>query len=152
MRMLTFEEKLTIIDTFSELERHEVSLGRVNYHYEDSVYDKKVIVYHLHPNGNGFVFAEMIEEKDYPVDKKGMVNIRDFSEEKLRTVIQQSIESLSESDPHEENWKDKENNKLVLVNDYDTWNVYAGELLDASFATYNSAVDYLQQEGFKRIE
>ncbi len=39
--MLTFEEKLAIIESFQELKRHDVSLGRVNFHYEDSVMEKK---------------------------------------------------------------------------------------------------------------
>lgn len=44
--MLTFEEKKKIIESFSELTRHDVSLHRVNYHYEESHSDKKVVIYH----------------------------------------------------------------------------------------------------------
>ncbi|MGQ0517887.1 hypothetical protein ACT453_49800, partial [Bacillus sp. D-CC] len=55
--MLTFEEKLSIIESFPELERKNVSLKRVNFHFEESRLDKKNVVYHLHPNGNGFVYA-----------------------------------------------------------------------------------------------
>ncbi len=39
--MLTFEEKLSIIESFPELERKNVSLKRVNFHFEESRLDKK---------------------------------------------------------------------------------------------------------------
>ncbi|MRH42113.1 hypothetical protein GH741_05415 [Aquibacillus halophilus] len=148
--MLTYNEKIAIIESFTELQRKDVSLGRHNYHFEESVIDKKLVVYHLHPNGNGFVYAELIND-DYVIDNKGMVNIRDFSEQEIRKVIKQSIESLSEQEPFEETWVNSENQTLKVINDFDSWNVYAGEMLDGSYATYNGAADYLQQEGFRRI-
>ena len=83
--MLTFEEKLSIIESFPELERKNVSLKRVNFHFEESRLDKKNVVYHLHPNGNGFVYASGI--KGYKTDDKGMVNIREFSADELRSVL-----------------------------------------------------------------
>lgn len=32
--MLSFEEKRAVVESFPELERKNVSLGRINYHYE----------------------------------------------------------------------------------------------------------------------
>lgn len=46
--MLSFEEKLQIIESFSELQRNDVSLKRVNFQYIESGSDKKNVVYHLH--------------------------------------------------------------------------------------------------------
>ncbi|MBP1947177.1 hypothetical protein [Virgibacillus litoralis] len=149
--MLTFEEKLAIIESFPELQRHDVSLGRVNFHFEESIMDKKIVVYRLHPNGNGFVYAEEIDE-NYPIDSKGMVNIRDFSEQELWKVLKQSIDSLSESELIEETWINPENQTLMLTNDYNAWNIYAGDDLDGTHATYNAAADYLHQEGFRRLK
>lgn len=155
--MLTFEEKLAIIESFPELERKNVSLGRVNFHFEGSIYEKKNVVYHLHPNGNGFVYAEFLG--GYDLDPKGMVNIRDFSAEELRTVIQKSIESLSAAsavesaiidDNEEERWVNSENHTLILVNEDDMWNVYAGLNLDGTFLSYNEAKQYLEEEGFRK--
>lgn len=83
--MLDYEQKLAIIESFPELEKKEVSLGRVNFQYSGSVADKKNVVYHLHPNGNGYVYAKGIG--GYETDAKGMVNIRDFSEEDLQAII-----------------------------------------------------------------
>jgi hypothetical protein len=83
--MLTFEQKQTIIESFPELAKKDVSLKRVNYHFEGSLYDKKTVIYHLHPNGNGFVFVG--ELKKYNADSKGMSNIREATEDELREMI-----------------------------------------------------------------
>lgn len=91
--MLTFEQKLAILDSYPQLERKNVSLGRVNYHYEESQHDKKTVAFHLHPNGNGYVFAGLL--RGYETDDKGFVNIRDYSESELRSLLDASITSLS---------------------------------------------------------
>lgn len=155
--MLTFEQKLSIIESFPELERKDVSLKRVNFHYEESTSDKKNVVYHLHPNGNGFVYAEYLD--GYDIDHKGMVNIRDFSEKELRKVIKESIQSLAPravkevaivGESLEEQWVDFENHTLSLVNEDDMWNVYSGLNLDGTFSTYIEAKHYLEEEGFRK--
>ncbi|TVX88113.1 hypothetical protein [Paenibacillus agilis] len=161
--MLSYEEKSAIADSFLELERRQVSLGRSNYHYEQSLYDKKTVVYHLHPNGNGFVYAGLL--KGYEKDDKGLVNIRDFTADELRTIIEQSIRSLSampaslESDEshdsnestEEEHWTNESNQTLTLqFEDEDQmWYIYAGLNLDTVFETYEEATEYLEEEGFK---
>ncbi|RBW69760.1 hypothetical protein [Bacillus taeanensis] len=155
--MLTFEQKLEIIESFPELTRKNVSLGRVNFHYEESALDKMNVVYHLHPNGNGFVFAEYLS--GYEIDHKGMVNIRDFSEEELRSIIQQSILSLSAKstveeaiidEGTEEHWINDENHTLIVIHEEELWNVYAGLNLDGTFLSYNEAKEYLEEEGFRK--
>ena len=90
--MISFAEKEAVAGSFAELERREVSMGRVNYHYEGSVREKKIVVYHLHPNGNGFVYAGLLEGVE--TDAKGFVNIRDYGAEELRELIRRSIRSL----------------------------------------------------------
>lgn len=157
--MLTFEEKIAIIESFPELQRKNVSLGRVNYHFEESASDKKNVVYHLHPKGNGFVYAENLQ--GYETDDKGMVNIRDFSAEELRSVIEKSILSLSPKstaedaiigDQQEEKWINEDKHTLILIKeDEDMWNVYAGLNLDGTFNSYEEAAEYLDEEGFKRL-
>jgi len=157
--MLSFEQKLAIADSFPELERREVSLGRVNYHYEQSAYDKKTVVYHLHPNGNGFVYAGNL--KQYDTNDKGFVNIRDFTESELRAVIGDSIRSLTatESDEYaeagqgrEERWTNAKNQTLTLQFEEEDglWYIYAGENLDTVWDTYEEAAEYLAEEGFSR--
>jgi len=157
--MLTFEEKLAIIESFPQLTRNDVSLKRVNFHYEESLHDKKTVVYHLHPNGNGFVFGAFL--KGYQKDDKGYVNIRDFSEDQLRTVIEASINSLSvkrELAPQnaatpeqvEETWIDKKGNTLLLQQEDALFNVYHGMNLEASFESYVEAEQYLLDEEFTR--
>jgi len=157
--MLTFNEKLAIIDSFDELERKNVSLGRVNFQFPNSISDKKNIVYHLHPNGNGFVYAGHLA--DYDADEKGMVNIRDFSADQLFRLLKESIRALSPiektaaevaivGESAEERWVDGENNLLILVNENEAWNIYFGLNLDASFDTYEEAEEFLREEGFNR--
>ncbi|XXM70418.1 hypothetical protein ACQ0QQ_11855 [Lysinibacillus sphaericus] len=149
--MLTFQEKLDIIETFDELTKKEVSLNRVNFHFEDSLYDKTIVVYHLHPNGNGFVYTGDLPQ--YESNAKGLVNIRDYTEEELRTIITASITYLSREEEIEpavkQTWKDSEGHTLLLVEEDDRWNIYAGENLEDSFGGYDEAALYLREEGFK---
>ncbi|WP_040951931.1 hypothetical protein [Gorillibacterium massiliense] len=167
--MLTFAEKLAIADTFPELQRKDVSMGRVNYHYEDSAYEKKTVLYHLHPNGNGFVYAGQLA--NYPVDDKGFVNIRDYDADELRKLIAASIDSLrpaetapsvvagradavtgAQTQAGEERWINAKKQTLTLkLEDEDQmWYIYAGVNLDSAFETYEEALEYLQEEGFVR--
>ncbi|SFG24672.1 hypothetical protein SAMN05216353_1307 [Halobacillus alkaliphilus] len=151
--MLTFEEKVSIIEEFDELDKKEVSLGRLNYHFEESKYDKKIVVYRLHPNGNGFVYTGELE--DYPTDQKGMTNIKDYEAEDLRAIIRQSIESLAmtqaEKNPVMEEWLNQHDQALVLMREEDGYNVYAEEQLEGTFNSYEEAINFLEQEGFSRL-
>jgi hypothetical protein len=162
--MLTFDQKLGVLSSFPELERKNVSLGRVNFHYEASAYDKKNVVYHLHPNGNGYVYAGMIPGAE--TDEKGFVNIRDWSESDLRTLVASSIASLSAtpsadgkpstkevSSPKtksqgEQVWTGPDAQTLRLTLEDDLWYVFSGPNLESAFETYEEATDYLREEGF----
>ncbi|BBO00233.1 hypothetical protein [Sporolactobacillus terrae] len=156
--LLDFNQKLAIIESFSELEQKKVSLGRLNFQYNGSATDKKNVVYHLHPNGNGYVYAKGID--GYDADAKGMVNIRDFSEEELRELLKKAIFALSPEGLYKRetaNGNDHElwvtpsgRSELEIVYDNALWNVYAGDLLDGTFRTYKEAVEYLTEEGFVR--
>ncbi|MTT30947.1 hypothetical protein GMB86_02820 [Terrilactibacillus sp. BCM23-1] len=148
--MLTFEQKLEIIESFPELERRDVSLGRVNFQYNDSVKEKKNVVYHLHPNGNGYVYAGELE--GYPTDDKGFVNIRDFNEAELHSIVENAIFSLSEEGqpkPEEETWINREKQTLQLIHEDEAWTIYAGNNLVDSFGSHEDAALYLKDEGFR---
>ncbi|WP_232697340.1 hypothetical protein [Brevibacillus daliensis] len=160
--MLTFEQKQEIIESFPELAKKAVSLGRFNYHFEESKHEKKIVVNHLHPNGNGFVYAGHLPKKK--TDQKGMVNIRDYSADELRTLIAASIDFLSkepvepvekqdiyssdEQEAVEETWANKIGQTLQLLQEDDLWNLYTGSNLEMSTTSYKEAVMYLQEEGF----
>ena len=151
--MLTFEQKQAIIESFPELTRKDVSMKRVNYHYEDSLFDKTVVVQHLHPNGNGFVYVAGVS--GYNADERGLVNIREASEEELRTTIADSIAALSQGEVEEQaveqHWVNDAGEKLVLMEELDAWNLYHGLNLEDSFGDYAEAVAYLKEEGFKQV-
>lgn len=165
--MLTFEQKLEIFKSFPELEQRNVSLGRVNFHYEGSVYDKKTVVYHLHPNGNGFVYAGLLD--GYETDAKGFVNIRDMAEPELRRLVEASIASLSarkdedivsspahsgatDGSSHNTStggiWVNGKGEKLTLKYEDDLWYIYSGLSLEMAFETREEAGEYLAEEGF----
>ncbi|MWC27951.1 hypothetical protein [Paenibacillus sp. MMS18-CY102] len=169
--MLTFEQKLEIIQSFPQLERKDVSLGRINFQYEESAFERKNVVYHLHPNGNGYVYAGMLAGVEK--DAKGLVNIRDLDEHSLRSLLEQSIASLtgtgepandednqasnahpSEHKAEDQVWKDKNGNVLLLryEDDADLWYIWALDALDCAFETLEESVEYLTEEGFKRAK
>lgn len=151
--MLTFEQKQQIIETFPELTRKEVSMKRLNYHYEDSLYDKTVVVQHLHPNGNGFVYVEGIP--GYEADDRGLVNIREATEEELKATIRDAIKVLSTEEEAEEEelleevWVNEQGQKLTLLEEEGFFNIYHGYNLEESFGDYQEATDYLKEENFK---
>ncbi|MFT8318758.1 MAG: hypothetical protein ABF651_10890 [Sporolactobacillus sp.] len=153
--MLDYQQKLSIIENFPELTKKEVSLGRLNFQYEGSVSEKKNIVYHLHPNGNGYVYAK--DAEGYETDNKGLVNIRDFSEDELRAILHAAIHALSAEGAYEaatadgkdhEIWATRSGQQLEIIYENELWNVYAGDLLDGTFRTYKEACEYLIEEGF----
>lgn len=164
--MLTFQEKLAILETFPQLERKDVSLGRVNFHYENSAHDKKTVVYHLHPNGNGFVYASLLQ--GVSTDDKGFVNIRDYSADELRSLVNKSIASLSvkpaeegeggrakplegeNGSSPEERWIGPDNQSLTVKFEDELWYIFAGLNLEAAFETYEETEQYLREEGFTR--
>ncbi|MFC5403493.1 hypothetical protein [Cohnella soli] len=153
--MLSFEQKIAIMESFPQLERRNVSMGRVNFHYERSIEEKKNVGYHFHPNGNGYVFAAYIDGADF--DEKGYVNVRDFGEEELRALVKASIDSLTGSgadsswaEGDEEKWIDADNSVLTLKFEDDMYYLFAGLNLEMAFESYAEALEYLQEEGFSR--
>ncbi|NGZ75144.1 hypothetical protein [Saccharibacillus alkalitolerans] len=159
--MLTFEQKLAILDSFPELTRNDVSLGRVNYHFEGSAHEKKTVGYRFHPNGNGYVFAGLVG--DYDTDDKGFVNVRDYTEAQLREIVDASIRSLAPAEgasapkrgsadsaqsPGDEIWTDEEGQELILKFEDETFFVYSGFSLEMAFETREEAEEYLAEEGF----
>lgn len=146
--MLTFEEKQEIIESFPQLTRKEVSMKRLNYHFEESLYEKTIVVQYLHPNGNGFIY--LADVPGYETDGRGLVNIREATEDEIRAMIADSIEALSEDFEEEEiaeTWKNEEST-LLLKEEEGFWNIYHGLNLEDSFGEYGEAIAYLKEEGF----
>jgi hypothetical protein len=162
--MLSFEDKIALIqENFPELDMHEVSMGRLNFHYEESVQDKKIVVYHLHPNGNGFVYGGHLPHS--VKNEKGYVNIRDYEADELIALIRESIDFLSKKhgwqqpkkdrtndiDRKEENWYSYSHEKIRLVGEDGMWFIFDEEdALEAAFETYAEAEGYLKEAGFKK--
>ncbi|MEK5078445.1 hypothetical protein MKX73_05615 [Solibacillus sp. FSL W7-1436] len=152
--MLTFEQKQEIIESFPQLTKKEISLKRVNYHFEGSLYEKSIVVEKLHPNGNGFVFVGDLLKYEKEAGDNGLVNIRDYSEEALREIVRDSINYLSEEEeeilPIVETWISREGTtKLELEFNDRSWNIYHQGNLEETFGTREDAVAYLREEGFR---
>ncbi|MER2191893.1 MAG: hypothetical protein ABS951_13110 [Solibacillus sp.] len=151
--MLTFEQKQAIIESFSQLIKKEISMKRVNYHFEGSLYEKTIVVEKLHPNGNGFVFVGDLLKYEKEAGKNGLVNIRDYSEQELHEIVEAAITYLGQEEPEEEpiieNWTSREGSKLTLKFEEPFWNVYHRDNFEDSFGTRDSAVEYLREEGFR---
>ncbi|WP_128104127.1 hypothetical protein [Paenibacillus sp. DCT19] len=166
--MLNVEQKLEILESYPQLQRKNVSLGRVNFHYEDSAYEKKIVALHIHPNGNGYIYAGLLP--NYETDAKGFVNIRDYAEADLRTLLDATIQAMSynpdavevvehapvskESVPVTLSsgggvWINEEGQTLTLKYDNDMWCVYAGHDLEMAYESRSEAGEYLQEEGFR---
>ena len=152
--MLTFEQKQAIIASFSELTRKEISMKRVNYHFMDSLFEKTIVVEKLHPNGNGFVFVGDLLRYENEANDKGLVNIRDYDEQQLRTIIEDAItylgEEQEEEEPIIETWRNREGDQLELAFEQRSWNVYHRDNLEEAFGTYDAAKEYLLEEGFRK--
>ncbi|MFJ5767428.1 hypothetical protein ACIP9C_18955 [Lysinibacillus sp. NPDC093210] len=152
--MLTFEQKQAIIESFSELTRKEISMKRVNYHFMDSLFEKTIVVEKLHPNGNGFVFVGDLLRYENEANDKGLVNIRDYDEQQLRSIIEDAItylgEEQEEEEPIIETWRNREGDQLELAFEQRSWNVYHRDNLEEAFGTYDAAKEYLLEEGFRK--
>ncbi|WP_342526539.1 hypothetical protein MKY84_12910 [Chryseomicrobium sp. FSL W7-1435] len=152
--MLTFEQKQAIIETFPELTKKSISLKRLNYHFEESQYDKTIVVQQLHPNGNGYVFVG--DGGPYEADDRGLVNIREASEDEMKEMIRYSIallstrESVEEEAGGEQIWTTKDGAELKLLQEDELWNIYHGLNLEDSFESQEAAILYLKEEGFRR--
>jgi len=159
--MLSFEEKLAIMQSFPELQRKDVSLGRVNFHYDASLTDKKNVGYHFHPNGNGYVYAVGLDGVE--TDGKGFANVRDYDEPQLRELVVRSIRMLggglssggsakaanTETDGATgEKWRNDAGDELSLQFEDDMWYLFAGLNLEMAFETREEAEEYLADEGF----
>lgn len=152
--MLTFEQKQAVIAQFPELVKKEISLKRLNYHFEGSLYEKSIVVEKLHPNGNGFVFVGDLLKYEAFVNDNGLVNIRDFSEEGLKEIIADAIAYLSEEiieEPIIELWQNRAGSEIELRFEEPVWNVYHKNNLEDTFGTKDDAVAYIREDGFRFV-
>ena len=90
----------------------------------------------------------------YEADDRGLVNIREATEEELKATIRDAIRALSnredkEEEQLEEEWVNGEGQKLKLLEEEGFFNIYHGYNLEEGFGDYSEAADYLKEENFK---
>lgn len=150
--MLSFEEKKAIFDSVPELTIQEVSLNRLNYHFEDSAVPKTTVVKFLHPkSGNAFIYAGYLGAEK---TKDGYVSVIDSSKEEIEEMIQNSLEYLrltedGYADGYEEEWFDDHQDVLILRYSNYMWSVIMSSgNVEGVFKTKEAAEGYLLDEGF----
>lgn len=97
--MLSFEEKKAIFRSFN-LEEKQLSNGRVNFNYPESIQRGQVVGTQLHTSGNGYIIGkymetETIKKYDFQMDSRSWISIKDFTKDQLSDVITEAIKSMS---------------------------------------------------------
>lgn len=150
---LSFEEKKAIFDSYVELEVVPVSLKRLNYHFNDSAVAKTVLVRHLHPNGNVFIYAGYLPKEE---TQKGYVSVLNADEETLREWVDKAIAHLKKTidgyvDGYFELWRDAQGDVLRLTYENPVWSVLVADgQVEGVFKTKEAGEGYLHDEGFEK--
>lgn len=151
--MLTFEQKEAILDRYAELTKQPVSLKRLNYHYKASEQAKTIIVRHLHPNGNIWIYAPFLTMDE--TDEKGYVNGRDYTKAQLIEAIEAAIDELQKDESgfkadYKEIWENTRlHQTLILAHEKDMWQVLTDDgKVEMAFYAKSAAESYLDDEGF----
>ena len=150
---LSFEEKKAIFDSYTELEAAPVSLKRFNYHFKDSAVEKTVLVRHLHPNGNAWIYAGYLPKEE---TQKGYVSVLDADEAALREWVDKAIAHLKKTvdgyeDGYSELWFDAQGDVLRLTYENPVWSVLVSDgQVEGIFKTKEAGEGYLHDEGFEK--
>lgn len=148
---LSFEEKKAIFDSYPELEAVPVSLNRLNYHFKGSAVEHKIVVRHLHPNGNAFIYAGYLPKED---TQKGYLSAYDEDEATIREWVEQAISYLKKTEDgyevgHSELWLNQRGETLYLNYDNPMWTITLDNgQVEAVFKSREQAEGYLMDEGF----
>lgn len=97
-QLVGFEEKKAILLSY-DLKLKEEHTGRVSATYELSKQRGKIVACEFVSTGNGYINEkymrnETIVQNGYEVDERGWINIKHFSEERIRKVIEDAIDSM----------------------------------------------------------
>ena len=149
--MLTFEEKKVLFEGFPELRAVPVSLKRINYHFDKSAVDKKIVVRFLHPNGNAYIYAGYLPEEE---TEDGYLSVLNAEEEEIKDLVKKAIRFLKKTkdgyeEGYQETWKNELKETLYLRYDNPMWLVVLKtNQVEAVFNTKEAAEGYLMDEGF----
>lgn len=150
--MLNYEEKKAIFDSYTELTSQGVSMGRLNYHFNESAVPKTLLIKHLHPkSGNAFIFAGYLPEED---TKEGYISVHESNEAELRRFVERGIEFLRLTkdgfpEGYEEKWFDDHQDELILRYTNEAWLIIMQSGgVEAVFRTKEQGEAYLNDEGF----
>jgi len=96
--MLSFEEKIQVLNSFSELTPKEMSNNRINYKYTNKRGVEVNVIKHLKSNHTGYINVGYLHKDAYNgiPQKDGFLNIdRNVSDsQEFRLLVEKVIDSL----------------------------------------------------------
>ena len=95
--MLSYQEKMNILSSFSQLHSYEIKYNKTNFYYDGSKTRRKIIARELRPTGNGYIYTGFLEEFKGKRHDDGFSNIDRVvnSEVEFRLLIQKVIDSFN---------------------------------------------------------
>lgn len=95
--MLSFEDKIRIFNSYSELREGHIKHNKTNFYFDNSKVRKKVVARELGTNRAGYLFVGYLKEFESIKDKNGFINLDKHvkREEHLRQLIVRVINSLN---------------------------------------------------------
>lgn len=94
--MLSFNEKREIFNSFKELSEVSDKYGRYFYYYYDSKSYRKLLVRDFSLKGSGYVYCEVLPEYKDNKNDRGWINIKDFTQTRLKDLVSNIIKYHSE--------------------------------------------------------
>ncbi len=94
---ISYEQVISVIDDFSELERKESTKNRVSYFYPGSPIRKKCVIQELYLTGNGYLFVGYLNEYHEKMDNNRLINIKSLTQDEFRTELRKVIQSFHET-------------------------------------------------------
>jgi hypothetical protein len=93
---LSFEEALNLFRSFAELKEKKVKPDKISFIFifEGSRIKRKTVISELRYTGNGYIYAGYLPEYKEKIDKNGILNIKQFDKEELRTLVEKVIQSF----------------------------------------------------------
>lgn len=90
--MLSLNEKRNILNSFNELTERVDEFGRHFYYFYESSTRRKILGREFVISGNGYIYGEIFPEYKDLCDDRGWINVKNFSEENLISLMTKLIQ------------------------------------------------------------
>lgn len=87
--------KIAVIERFEDLKKKVDTYDRYNYYLKIEGRERPaLIVMELIHTGNGYINGRYVNTNDYETTKAGDVNIKNFTDDELIKLIEESIQNI----------------------------------------------------------